>query len=79
MKKSTITPGLCATWLFSLTLFAGCKKDWTCECRTQLSDGTYLVTSTTIIANKTKKDAETECNSFDTSVGGIMVSDCSLK
>jgi hypothetical protein len=68
--------------LFSIAMAltaAGCKKDWTCECRTQLSDGTYLVTSTTLIEKKTKKDAEAECNAFDTTVGGVMLNDCSLK
>lgn len=58
---------------------AGCKKDWTCECRTQLGDGTYIVTSTTLIENKTKKDAKAACDALDTMVGGVMVNDCSLK
>lgn len=77
MKKHFL-PSLLAV-LTSFLMAAGCKKNWNCECRTQLGDGTYIVTSTTLIENKTKKDAKAACDALDTMVGGVMVNDCSLK
>ncbi|MCS6978850.1 MAG: hypothetical protein NZM15_01960, partial [Flavobacteriales bacterium] len=50
--------------LFSISLLFSCKKDWTCECKTDLGGGTTITTSTTI-ANKTKKDARDICNKSD--------------
>lgn len=78
MKKICFSLAIPLLVIWSFTI-VGCKKDWTCECRTQLSDGTYLVTSTTTLSNKTKKDAETECNALDSSIGGVVINDCSLK
>ena len=56
--------------------FGSCKKDWTCECTYNGS-----APSSTVIKDKTKKDAEAACTGT-ASVGGFTVdtgADCSLK
>ncbi|MCS6978658.1 MAG: hypothetical protein N2050_01520 [Flavobacteriales bacterium] len=62
----------------SASLLFSCKKDWTCECKTDMGDGSTFTTSSTI-ADKTKKDARDICNKSDVTMGGTLVTDCELK
>ena len=39
---------------------SSCKKDWTCECTA--TDGTNTSTTSTVIPDAKKKDAEASCN-----------------
>lgn len=59
-----------------LTLVS-CKKDWTCECTTNYSDGTASETHTRTITDHLS-DAQADCNSGDNSAGGVTT-ECSLK
>jgi len=59
--------------LFSAMALASCKKDWTCKCTNSVAGST-----SSTIADMTKKDATTECNKGDASVGGVTV-DCELQ
>ncbi|MCS6981404.1 MAG: hypothetical protein N2110_06930 [Flavobacteriales bacterium] len=60
------------------TLLFSCKKDWTCECRTDLGGGT-VVTTTTVISGKTKKEARDICNANDVTLDGQLITNCELK
>jgi hypothetical protein len=67
MKKLVLFVAVVAT--LGLT---SCKKDWTCECSYTDGDGNTQTTSTAI-SDKTKKDAEAQCEG-KASVGGITIS-----
>lgn len=59
--------------LFGAMALASCKKDWTCKCTNSLAGS-----SSSTIADMTKKDAKAECDKGDGSAGGITV-DCELQ
>lgn len=69
-----------------LTAFAvvSCKKDYICGCTTTTTSGSGTVTGSgdTTFTDITKSDAETKCNSFESSgsFGGYSWdTDCELK
>ncbi len=59
--------------LFGAMALASCKKDWTCKCTNSISG-----TSSSTIADMTKKDAKAECDNGDQSIAGVTV-DCELQ
>lgn len=61
------------------TLFASCKKDYSCTCKTT-DNGTVLSTTTVSLGKQTKKDAEAACSAKVTgSTGGSTITmSCTL-
>ena len=56
----------------SLLSLASCKKDWTCVCTSSAGS------SSSLIVDKTKSDAEAECNEGDGTVLGYTV-ECEIQ
>ena len=73
---------LLAQALFSL-LAISCKKEYTCDCTTQQSFGTYSqnVSSTSTTPKMTKQEAREYCNTnVGNSAGGVSQSvECKLR
>jgi hypothetical protein len=58
--------------LFSVACFLSCKKDWNCDCTVQEN------TTTTIMTNMKKKDAEKSCEDLSSLMDSVNGS-CELK
>lgn len=74
MKKITLV----AVAAISMSLFASCKKDYTCTCKVTVSGSTADATQT--FPKTSKSTAKTACESYETTlkVGGATA-ECSLK
>jgi len=63
----------------SMMALASCKKDYTCEC---VTSGLTSGTTSTVIENSSKSDAEDACiktTSVDLGGGQSMTTTCDLK
>lgn len=74
MKKIT----LIAVAAIGMTLFASCKKDYTCTCKVTMGGSTQEVAQT--YPKTSKSTAKTACESYETTVqvAGVTA-ECSLK
>ncbi len=72
MKKTLILIAI----IGAVVSMSSCKKDYTCECVSTVA-GTST-TTTTVLEDQKKADAETACNAGDGTVGEISV-ECELK
>ena len=57
--------------VIAVAALTSCKKDWNCVCTAG------SLSSTSVIEDMTKADADAKCNEGDGSAGGITV-DCEL-
>ena len=72
-KKRITMKKVLVLGLFGAMALASCKKDWTCKCTSSIGGS-----SSSTIADMTKKDAKVECDKSDASAGGVTV-DCELQ